>query len=48
MWKPEGKRPFEKWRHRWEDVLKWALKKLDRKTWTELIWFRTGTRGGVL
>jgi hypothetical protein len=33
--KPEGKRPLRRPWHRWEDVLKFILKKQDRRTWTK-------------
>jgi hypothetical protein len=29
-------------------TLKWILKKKDWRTWTGLIWLRTGTSGGLL
>jgi hypothetical protein len=29
-------------------ILKWILKKWDGGPWTELIWLRTGTGGGLL
>jgi hypothetical protein len=37
-------------RHRWEDntLLEWILEKQDGVVWTELIWLRIGTSGGLL
>jgi hypothetical protein len=29
-------------------VLKWILKKLDRRVWAKFIWLRIGTSGGPL
>jgi hypothetical protein len=29
-------------------ILKWIFRKWDEGTWTGLIWFRTGTGGGLL
>jgi len=29
-------------------ILEWMLKKLDRRLWSEFIWLRTGTSGGLL
>jgi hypothetical protein len=29
-------------------ILKWMLKKYDRKAWTGFIWLWRGTRGGLL
>jgi hypothetical protein len=45
--KPEGRRPLERPRHRWEDNIKMDL----QKGWgaqTGLIWFRIGTGGRLL
>jgi hypothetical protein len=29
-------------------ILRWIFKKWNRSTWTEFIWFRIGTGGGML
>jgi hypothetical protein len=29
-------------------ILKWTLKRWDEEAWTELIWLRIGTGGGLL
>jgi hypothetical protein len=47
MGKPEGKRPFGGPGLRWKVVLKWTLQKWD-VAWTELIWLRVRTGGGLL
>ena len=44
--KPEGKRPFERPRHRWEDYINMAFRKWDVRAWTGLIWLRIETGGG--
>jgi len=46
--KPEGKRPLGKPRLRWEDNIKMDLQEVGCGGWTELIWFRIGTGGGLL
>jgi hypothetical protein len=46
--KPEGKRPFGRPRHRWEDNIKMDFQDVGWGAWTELIWLRTGTGGGHL
>jgi len=46
--KPEGKRPFGKPRHRWEDILRWVFRKWDVGAWTGSIWLSKGTGGGHL
>jgi len=43
--KPEGKRPFGRPRHRWEDILRWVFRKWDVGVWTGSIWLSTGTDG---
>jgi hypothetical protein len=35
-------------RRRWDDNIKINLQEVGWRTWTGLIWFRTGTGGGVL
>jgi hypothetical protein len=39
--KPEGKRPFGRPSHRWEDNIKMDLQEVGWGAWTELIWLRT-------
>jgi hypothetical protein len=48
--KPEGKRPLERYRHRWEIILRWIFRKWDGgwRAWTGLSWLRTGTGGRLL
>jgi hypothetical protein len=44
--KPEGKRPLERPRHRWEDNIKWIFKKWDG-AWSGLLWLRLATGVGL-
>jgi hypothetical protein len=47
--RPEGKRPLGRPRRTWSRIiLKWIFKKWDRKAWTEFIWLRVRTGGGLL
>jgi hypothetical protein len=46
--KPEGKRPLERPRRRWEDIIKMDLQEVGCELWTGLIWLRIGTGGGHL
>ena len=46
--KPEGKRPFRRPRHSWEDNIKMDLKEVGWVAWTGLIWLRIGAGGGLL
>jgi hypothetical protein len=46
--KPEGRRPPERPRRRWEDNIKMDLQRLGVGAQTGLIWLRTGTGGGLL
>jgi hypothetical protein len=46
--KPEGKRTLGRPRRRWEDILKFILRKKGWRVWTRLIWLRTGTGGRLL
>jgi hypothetical protein len=46
--KPEGIRPLERPRHRWEIILEWILEKQDMRVWTGFIWLGIGTSGGLL
>jgi hypothetical protein len=47
--KPEGKRPVGRQKHRLEDNIKKGSKR-NRilVVWTEFLWLRTGTGGGLL
>ena len=46
VWKPEGKRPLGRLRHRWKNNM--FCKKCDGWALTRLIWLRLGTGGGIL
>jgi hypothetical protein len=47
--KPEGKRPLERPRHRWEDGIKMDLRKTGWGVgWSGFTWLRIGTAGGLL
>jgi hypothetical protein len=46
--KPEGKRPLEKPRFRWENNIKMDLQEVGCGEWIELICLRTETGGGLL
>jgi hypothetical protein len=46
--KPEGKRPFGRPSHKWEDNIKMDLQEVGWGVWTELNWLRTGTGDGHL
>jgi hypothetical protein len=46
--KPEGKRPLERTRHRWEDDNRIILEKQGGKLWTGFIWLRIRTSGRYL
>jgi hypothetical protein len=45
--KPEGKRPLERCRRRWEDCIKMDIQEMGWGAWTGLIWLRIGTGGGT-
>jgi len=45
---PEGKRPLERPRCRWEDNIKMHLQEMEWGAWTGLIWLRVGTGGRLL
>jgi hypothetical protein len=45
--KPRGKRPLGRPRRSWEDNIK-NLEEQSGVVWTEFIWFRIGTIGGLL
>jgi hypothetical protein len=44
----EGRRPLGRPRRRWEDNIKMDLQEVGWGAWTELIWLRIGTDGGIL
>jgi hypothetical protein len=46
--KPEGKRPLERTRLRWENGTKMDLKEIGWGVWSGFIWHRIGTGGGLL
>jgi hypothetical protein len=46
--KSETRRPLGRPRCRWEDNIKMDLRKVVFGAWTESIWLRTGTGGGLL
>jgi hypothetical protein len=46
MGKPEGKKPFGKVWCQWENNFEMDLQEV-RWVWTELIWLRIGTGGGL-
>jgi hypothetical protein len=48
MGKPEGRRPLERPRRRWEDNIKMDLREVGGRARTGLIWLRIGTDGGLL
>jgi hypothetical protein len=47
--KPEGKRPLERSRRRWEDGSKWTLgTSVGGGVWSGFTWLRIGIVGGLL
>jgi hypothetical protein len=48
VWKPEGKRPLRRPRHRWEDNIKMDFQEVGCGVWTALSWLKIGTGGGHL
>jgi hypothetical protein len=46
--KPEGKRPLERPRRRWENRVKMDLKKIGWGVWSGFTWLRIGIVGGLL
>jgi hypothetical protein len=46
--RPEGRRPLERPRHRWEDNIKMDIQEVGWGAWTGLSWLRIGTGGGLL
>jgi hypothetical protein len=45
---PEGKRPLERPKCRWEDNIKMDIRKWDVEIWTGFGWLRIETGGGHL
>jgi hypothetical protein len=45
--KPEGRRPLERPRRKWEDNIKMDLREVGVGAQTGLIWLRIGTGGGL-
>jgi hypothetical protein len=46
--KPEGKRPLERPRRRWEDGIRMDLREIRLGVWIGFDWLRAGTGGGLL
>jgi hypothetical protein len=46
--KPEGKRPLERAKRRWEDGIKMGLTEIGWGVWSGCTWLRTGIAGGLL
>ena len=46
--KPEGRRPLEKPRHRWEGNIKMDLREVEMETQNASMCFRTGEGSGLL
>jgi hypothetical protein len=46
--KPEGKRPLERPRRRWEDGIRMYLREIGLGVLIGFDWLRTGTGGGLL
>jgi hypothetical protein len=44
----EVKRQLGRPGHRWEDNIRWVLRKYGGKLWTGCIWLRIRTSGGLL
>jgi hypothetical protein len=47
VWKPEGKRPLGRPRHRWEDITM-DLQEVGWGVWNGFIWLRKGAGGWFL
>jgi hypothetical protein len=45
---PEGKRPLERPRRRWENGIKIDLREIGWVVWSGFTWLRIGTVGGLL
>jgi hypothetical protein len=48
MGKPEGKRPVERPRRRWEDGIKFDLREIGWGAWSGFTWLGIGIVGGLL
>jgi hypothetical protein len=46
--KPEGKRPLERPRRRWEDGIKLDFREIGWGVWSGFTWLRIGIIGGLL
>jgi hypothetical protein len=46
--KPDVKRPLGILKRRWKDNIKIVIRRIGREVWTELVWLRVGTGGGLL
>jgi hypothetical protein len=46
--KPEGKRPLERPRRRWEDGMKMDLREIVWGVWSGFTWLSIGIAGGLL
>jgi hypothetical protein len=46
--KPEGKRPLERPRLRWEDGIKMHLREIGWRVWSGFSWLRIGIFGGFM
>jgi hypothetical protein len=46
--KPEGKRPLERPRRRWEDRIGMDLREIDLGVWSGFIWLRIEAGSGLL
>jgi len=46
--KPEGTRPYRKWRHRWEDNVRMNLRETGWEGGAGCIWLSKGTSGNLL
>jgi hypothetical protein len=46
--KPDGKRPLERPRRRWEDGIRMDLRETGWGVWSGFTWLRIGTVGGLL
>jgi len=46
--KPEEKRPLGIPRYRWEENINMDMKEVATRKWTNLMWLRKGTSGGLL
>jgi hypothetical protein len=46
--KPERKRPLERPRRRWVEIIRRIFRKWDVGIWTELSWLKIETDGGHL